>query len=88
MVTEYVPKLEDERLQKVVWVWLAVRVTPAVAHVIPSPCGALPVNVTVPAKLKRLVTWIFIGTDVCPTFRLVLDGMIVKSPTWTLVPAE
>jgi hypothetical protein len=45
------------------------------------PAGAVPVNVTEPAKLNVLVKETPKETPVWPTFRLAPVTLIVKSPT-------
>ena len=54
-LAEYVPRVADESEQVVDWVLLAVSVTDVVGQVTVRPDPSVPVNVTVPAKLFRLV---------------------------------
>ena len=78
----------DDSEQDDVTVAFAVMVTAAAGHVIVRPAGAVPVRVILPAKLNVLVSDTPTETPVWPTFRLAPVALIVKSPTWTVAPAE
>ena len=71
-----------------VTVAFAVMATAVAGQVIVRPAGAVPVRVMDPAKLNVLVRETPTETPVWPTFRLALVALIVKSPTWTVAPAE
>ena len=79
--------MEDSE-QDDVTVALAVIATALAGQVIVRPVGAVPISVTDPAKLNVLVSDTPTETPVCPTFRLAPVALIVKSPTWTVAPAE
>ncbi len=48
----------------------------------------VPVKATVPAELNVLVNITHTDAPVWPMFKLVPVTIIVKSPTWTVAPAE
>src|SRR5207245_9144240 len=87
-LTAYVPAVLTRRSYDLVTVAFAVIATAVAGHVIVRPAGAVPVNVTDPAKLNVLVRETPTETPVCPTFRLAPVALIVKSPTWTVAGAE
>ena len=87
-LTAYVPGVVDDNEQEAVTVALAVIATAVAGHVIVRPAGAVPVRVMLPAKLNVLVRETPTETPVWPTFRLAPVALIVKSPTWTVAPAE
>ena len=80
--------MEDDSEQDEVTVAFAVMATAVAGQVIVKPVGAVPVSVTEPAKLNVLVRETPTETPVWPTFRLAPVALIVKSPTWTVAPAE
>jgi hypothetical protein len=71
-----------------VTVAFAAIATAVAGQVIVRPAGAVPVNVTDPAKLNVLVSDTPTETPVWPTFRFAPVALIVKSPTWTVAGAE
>ena len=63
-----------------------VRRTNVVLHETVNPAGAaLPVKLTVPLKLERLVRVIRADFPPWPMFMLTVDEVTLKSPTWTVV---
>ena len=82
------PAVVEDSEHDDVTVAFAVIATAVTGQVIVRPVGAVPVNVTDPAKLNVLVRETPTETPVCPTFRLAPVALIVKSPTWTVAGAE
>ena len=82
------PAVVELNEQDDVTVAFAVIVTAAAGQVIVRPAGAVPVRVTEPAKLNVLVRETPTETPVWPTLRFAPAALIVKSPTWTVAPAE
>ena len=87
-LTAYVPAVVELNEHDAVTVAFAVMATAVAGQVIVRPAGAVPVRVMLPAKLNVLVRETPTETPVWPTFRLALVALIVKSPTWTVAPAE
>ena len=82
------PAVVEDNEQEDVTVAFAVIATAVAGQVIVRPAGEAPVKVIEPAKLNVLVSDTPTETPVCPTFRFAPVALIVKSPTWTVAPAE
>ncbi len=82
------PAVVEDSEHDDVTVAFAVIATAVTGQVIVRPAGAVPVNVTDPAKLNVLVRETPTEMPVWPTFRLAPVALIVKLPTWTVAGAE
>ena len=82
------PAVAEDSEHDDVTVAFALIATAVTGQVIVRPAGAVPVNVTDPAKLNVLVRETPTEMPVWPTFRLAPVALIVKLPTWTVAGAE